>query len=177
MRFTLLLAIICALTVPVTTNAETTPAMEIGLRGGFDVGRSNIDENYDAVELYFFRGPPWGARLIGNTTLSTRFDLGATYLEGGDDEGAMLAAGIDLVLGLWHNRVELEVGFRPTWMFDHEYGDDDFGGGMQFSSHAGLAVNWHRVVLSYRIHHTSNAGIYDENPGLDLHMFGLGYRF
>ncbi len=40
MRFTLLLAIFCVLTVPVTTIAETTPAMEIGLRGGFDVGRS-----------------------------------------------------------------------------------------------------------------------------------------
>ncbi len=99
----------------------------------------NIDENYDAVELYFFRGLPWGARLIGNTTLSTRFDLGATYLEGGDDEGAMLAAGVDLVLGFWDDRLELEAGFRPTWMFDHEYGDDDFGGGMQFTSHAGLA--------------------------------------
>ena len=99
MRFTLLLAIFCVLTVPVTTNAETTPAMEIGLRGGFDSNSSNADEHYDAVELYFFRALPWGARLIGNTTLSTRFDLGETYLEGGDDEGAMLAAGVDLVLG------------------------------------------------------------------------------
>ena len=177
MRFTLLLAIFCVLTVPVTTLAETTPAMEIGLRGGFDSNSSNADEHYDAVELYFFRGLPWGARLIGNTTLSTRFDLGATYLEGGDDEGAMLAAGVDLVLGFWDDSLELEAGFRPTWMFDHEYGEDDFGGGMQFSSHAGLTVNWHRAALSYRYQHTSNAGIYDENPGLDLHMVGLGYRF
>jgi len=157
--------------------AEQTSSMEVGLRGGIDSNSSNADEHYDAVELYFFRALPWGARLIGNTTLSTRFDFGATYLEGGDDEGAMLAAGVDLALGFWDDSLELEAGFRPTWMFDHEYGDDDFGGGLQFTSHAGLALNWHRAALSYRYQHTSNAGIYDENPGFDLHMVGLGYRF
>lgn len=177
MRFTILLAIFCILNAPVSTMAETTPAMEVGLRGGFDVGRNSVDEDYDAVELYFLRGLPWGSRLIRNATLSTRFDLGATYLEGGDDEGAMLAAGVDLVLSSPNGSLQLEAGFRPTWMFDHEYGDDDFGGGMQFTSHAGLTLYWQPVALSYRFQHTSNAGIYDENPGLELHMFGLGYRF
>lgn len=177
MRFTILLAIFCVLTAPVTTIAETKPTMEVGLRGGFDAGWSSLDENYKAGELYFLRGLPWGARLIKNTTLSTRFDLGAIYLEGGDDEGAMLAAGVDLVLGFWDDRLELEAGFRPTWMFEHEYGDDDCGGGLQFSSHAGVTLIWQPLTASYRIQHVSNAGIYDKNPGLNLHMFGLGYRF
>ena len=141
MRFTILLAIFCILAAPITTMAETTPATEIGLRGGFDAGWSSLDENYKAGELYFFRELPWGAQLIKNTTLSTRFDLGATYLEGGDDEGAMLAAGVDLVLGSPDGSLQLEAGFRPTWMFGHEYGDDDFGGVNRLALKAAPAEN------------------------------------
>jgi hypothetical protein len=111
------------------------------------------------------------------TYLSTRFDLGAIYIDAADEKSGMLAAGADLVLGLWNGGIEFEVGFRPTWLFDPTYGDDDFGGGLQFTSHVGLAFNWRQIVLNYRLQHTSNAGVYDNNPGLNLQMVGLGYRF
>ena len=34
----------------------------------------------------------------------------------------------------------------------------------------------YNLVLNYRFQHTSNAGIYDDNPGLNLHMLGVEYR-
>ncbi|MBW2452781.1 MAG: acyloxyacyl hydrolase, partial [Deltaproteobacteria bacterium] len=34
-----------------------------------------------------------------------------------------------------------------------------------------------KATLNLRYQHTSNAGLYDENPGLNLMMVGLGYRF
>lgn len=161
---------------PLYANAgEEANKTEFGLRGGTDLNR--LEENYDAVEIYLLQQLPWGNTLGEQGSLTSRLDFGAIYLEGGDDEGVMLAAGVDLVLGFWGDRLELEAGFRPTWMFDHEYGDDDFGGGMQFTSHVGLAFSWRQAVLSYRLQHTSNAGIYDDNPGINLHMIGLGYRF
>lgn len=156
---------------------EEAYQFEIGIRGGTDTDKKELEESYDAAEIYLLKRLPWQATVGELGTLSSRLDVSAIYLEGGDDEGAMLAVGVDLVLGLWEDRLELEVGFRPTWMFDHEFGDDDFGGGLQFTSHAGLAVNWQRTVLSYRFQHTSNAGIYSENPGVNLHMVGLGCRF
>ena len=56
-------------------------------------------------------------------------------------------------------------------------GDDDFGGNLQFTSHAGMTLRWQEISLSYRIQHTSNASIYEQNKGLNLHLVGLGGRF
>lgn len=178
MRTSAVLTILFVFLSSMCANAtEETSTLEIGARGGADVSKRNLDEDYTTAEIYLLKQLPWSTTVGEQTTLTSRFDFGVTYLEAGDDEGTMVAAGINLVFGLWDNRVEFEAGFRPTLMFDHDYGDDDFGGGMQFTSHAGLAVNWHQAVLNYRIQHTSNAGIYKHNPGLNLHMVGLGYRF
>ena len=49
---------------------------------------------------------------------------------------------------------------------------------MQFTSH--LAIRWQisRVhSLAYRIQHTSNAGIYSENDGLDLQVLEVGFAY
>lgn len=150
---------------------------EIGIHGGKDTDKKELYESYHAAEIYLLKQLPWGTAVGEQGTLTNRFDFGAIYLEGGDDKGVMLAAGDDLVFNGWNDRLELEAGFRPTWMFDHEYGDDNFGGGMQFTSHAGLAFNWRQSVLNSRLQHTSNAGIDHENPGINLHIVGLGYRF
>jgi hypothetical protein len=177
MRISSLLTILCLLWLPSQVIAVSTGDMQIGLRGGNENSKSNLEEDYHAAELYLLKVLPWTLSFAEQAVLSSRFDLGATYLAGTDEKSGMLAAGADLVLGLWDGGVEFELGLRPTWLFDHTYGDDNFGGGMQFTSHAGLAINWQKMALSYRIQHISNAGIYDNNPGLNLHMIGLGYRF
>jgi hypothetical protein len=163
--------------MPVWSNAATTTGMEIGMRGGADDSGHNLEESYVAAEIYFLKQLPWGARIGDQTTLTTRFDMGVIYLESRDDESGMLAVGADLVLGLWDDAMEFEIGFRPTWMPDQEYGKDDYGGWLQFTSHVGLAINWQPMVLNYRFQHTSNGSMYDANPGLNLHMVGMGYRF
>ena len=177
MRNSILLAVLCLLMTPVWSNAATKSDMEIGVRGGADDSGHEIGESYTATEIYLLKHLPWDTNIGEQTTLTSRFDIGVTHLKGNGDRSGMLAVGADLVLGLWDGCMELEIGFRPTWMFEHEYGDDDFGGAMQFTSHAGLSINWQPMVISYRYQHTSNASIYDLNPGLNLHMVGLGYRF
>jgi hypothetical protein len=159
------------------SSAAIATDMEIGVRGGADDSGHNLEENYVAAEIYFLKRLPWSTRIGKQTTLSSRFDMGVIYLEARDDESGMLAIGADLVLGLWNDTMEFEIGFRPTWMPDHEYGKDDYGGWLQFTSHVGLAINLQPVVFNYRFQHTSNGRMYDANPGLNLHMVGLGYRF
>jgi hypothetical protein len=176
MRAFICVTILLLILLPsLTIAAEEMTKMEIGARGGVSDNRN--EENHKGAEIYFLKQLPWGSSFGENSTISTRFDMGATYLEADSDSSGMVAIGADLVLGLWDNQMEFEVGFRPTWMFDYEYGGEDFGGGMQFTSHAGLAINWQPMTLSYRFQHISNAGIYNKNPGLNLHMVGLGYRF
>ena len=51
-----------------------------------------------------------------------------------------------------------------------------------FATEIGLGVQFfvaprHAVTLGYKLHHISNAGIGDRNPGLDSHLFYAGYSF
>jgi hypothetical protein len=74
--------------------------------------------------------------------------------------------------------VSLEGGFSPTFLSRHVFSEKDVGTYVQFTSHVGLnwdfAAHWQ---LAYRFEHISNAGLSSHNPGLNLHVFGLTYRF
>jgi hypothetical protein len=149
--------------------------MELGVRGGVD--DSSLREHYYAIELYYLKKLPWEKEISPGLKVYARFDAGVTYLDGDAKDGGWVAAGGDIVCSLVDGAFELEIGWRPAWLFEHEYGEDDLGGDFQFVTHAGASVNLGRASLNYRFQHISNAGIYDSNPGLDLHMLGLGVRF
>jgi hypothetical protein len=160
--------------LPVMARGAEPPVWEFGLRGGMEATGS--EEQYRAGEVYLLRDLPWRGSLAGGM-LAARLDLGAGYLEADNDCGGWLAAGADLVWQIVDGMVEVEAGFRPAWLIDHAYGGDDFGGGLQFSSHGGIALRLPPFVISYRYQHLSNAGIYEGNDGLDLHLFGVGAKF
>ena len=174
LRWWLLPFVAGVLFVPMSALAGGSASYEIGLRGGTDSGR--VDENYTAAEVYVLRELPWKADLTDKLQLKTRLDGGVFYLEAASDGGVMLSAGFDLVVSIL-DQLEFEAGFRPTYMLVKQYGADDFGGGIQFTSHVGVAATQNNIVLNYRFQHTSNAGLCDVNPGLNLHMLGVGYRF
>jgi hypothetical protein len=167
--------LVLLLLTPAAVSAEDLTSWEFGMRGGGDA--TGLNENYTVAEVYLLRELPWQLDFEGGAVLRARADAGVGYIEASDDEGGWLAMGGDLVLGLFDGTLEFEAGFRPAWLKDHKYGDDHFGGEMQFASHAGATVVYRQLTFSYRFQHMSNAGIYDHNPGLDLHLVGLGARF
>ena len=178
MRIFILVTALTIMLSPINAQAETPATdVEVGVRVGFDKNNSSLKEDYDAYEIYLLKDLPWEATISSSTTVISRFDASLTYLDAAGDQSAMVGFGLDMVLGFCNGLVECEIGFRPTWMIDHEYGKDDFGGGLQFTSLAGVAAHWQKAVLNFRFQHTSNAGLYDENPGLNLMLVGLGYRF
>jgi hypothetical protein len=70
------------------------------------------------------------------------------------------------------------MGVNATIISDHTFGDEDFGGPFQFTSHIGLDYYFTRhFMMGYRLQHMSNAGIYSPNPGVNIHMLAVGYRF
>lgn len=154
--------------------AATETAWELGLRGGTDA--TSVHQSYNAGELYLLRALPWQAEIAGGQ-LGSRLDCGLGWVEAAGDNGGWLAVGADLVYASRALPVELEVGFRPALFPDYDYGRDEFGGILQFSSHVGVTVLLSPVTIGYRFQHLSNGGIYDENPGLDLHLLGIGARF
>ncbi|MDH3544202.1 MAG: acyloxyacyl hydrolase [Desulfuromonadales bacterium] len=148
---------------------------EMGARGGVNDNRNY--EDFTAGEVYLLRNLPWQMPLAQSATLRTRLDAGVTFLEAAGEQSAMLAIGGDLFVPMLDDRLEVEVGLRPAFLHDYKIGEDNFGGNLQFTSHAGLTLRWQEISLSYRIQHTSNASIYEQNKGLNLHLVGLGGRF
>jgi hypothetical protein len=163
--------VLCTLLLGVPT---ATLAAELGVRGGTDATGSA--RNYTAAELYLLYPLSWHWDAIGGT-LRPRLDGGVTWIRSDTDYGGWLAAGADLVYAVSWLPLELEAGFRPAWLSDAKYGQEDFGGAMQFISHIGATLRLSPFALSYRFQHLSNAGIYGENPGLNLHLFGVGASF
>lgn len=157
------------------TSWSATATMEIGVRGGRDTLVEH--EDFVAGEFYYLQALPWQKELDPRAKLYARLDAGTGYLRVDSESGGWLAVGGDVVLSLMGGAWELEGGIRPTWLFDHDLGGEDFGGPVQFMSHVGATFNLGPVALSYRFQHTSNASLYDCNPGLNLHLFGLGVRF
>lgn len=166
-----LLAVLCAALLGLPAAAM---AAELGVRGGTDATGST--RNYSAAELYLLYPLPWQWDAAGGS-LRPRLDGGVTWIESGGDHGGWLAAGADLVYTTGGLPFELEAGFRPAWLVESEYGREDFGGSIQFISHVGATLRFSPFALSYRFQHLSNAGIYGENPGLNLHLFGIGASF
>ena len=155
--------------------ASEKTVFELGVRGGVNDNRNY--EEFTAGEIYLLKDLPWQIPLTKSAILRTRLDAGVIVLEAAGEHSVMLAIGGDLFVPLLDDRLEVEVGFRPAFLHDYKIGDDDFGGHLQFTSHAGMTLRWHEISLSYRIQHSSNASIYDQNKGLNLHLVGLGGRF
>lgn len=168
------LAVLICLVSPLTVLAQE-PTQELGLRGGMD--GTSVKESYSAGEVYYLHNLPYALELTPGTSIYTRFDAGVGYLHANSQTGSWVAVGVDAVLSTAGGLLELEAGFRPAWLSRDEFGQDDFGGAVQFSSHAGVALNFGRFVVNYRFQHLSNAGLYEENPGINLHLFGIAARF
>lgn len=145
------------------------------MRGGKEAFTPVTD--YEAGELYFLSSMPMQKAFSSDTKLYPRLDVGVGHLHADSQSSGWLAVGIDVVLSILGGAWELEGGFRPVLLFEHRFGMDDFGGPVQFSSHAGVTYNWNRFVLNYRFQHISNANIYEHNAGLELHLVGVGMRF
>jgi hypothetical protein len=155
--------------------AQAADLNTLGVRGGGDTGIAR--EEYSAAELYYYRTLPWQKQLADGIVVYSRIDAGVGYLRTAPQDANWVAVGADVVVSFADGWVTLDGGFRPGWLGESRFGEDDFGGSLQFWSHAGLTVQLGRLSLGYRFQHISNADIYDENDGIDLHMVGVGVVF
>jgi hypothetical protein len=134
--------------------------------------------NFNSAQVYANWNLPWGWDLGKEWRLQSRLDVSAGWLGDGYDNAAIGSAGPSLVVGRQRLPLSVELGSSPTLLSRHEFSTKDLGAYGEFTSHIGL--NWdlgRRWRLGYRLEHISNAGQSRHNPGLNLHVFGVSYRF
>ena len=170
-----LLAAICL--CPGKANAGRS-SWEAGLRAGPSF--NNDDESFNQYELFASFGLPWSWQWGRAIQVDTNLTTVVGILDGGGDTGVAGSLGFEFVFGSASGRCPFQIraGSALTLLSEDEYGEEDLGGPLQFTHHISLYY-WFLENLSAvaRVQHMSNAGIYSENPGLDIIMLALVYRF
>lgn len=162
------------------TTATTAPEktwQSVGVRSGFST-RDFPHDPFHQSELFSIWNLPRTWRLCTDWSVKPRLELTAGCLSGKKEEGFVGTLGPELAFKYDKLPIILDGGISPTVLSQDVFGYRDFGILVQFTSHVGLdwefGSHW---KLGYRFQHMSNAGIASHNPGLNLHLFGLGYRF
>jgi hypothetical protein len=172
----LLLVLLLSTFSPCPAKAEETNWIAVGCRVG--ISATDQTEDFTQYEVFATYGLPWSWRPASAWALSTRIHFSAGALRGGGDTGFIGAVGPNIALSMVGDHILLDGGISAALLSKHEFGQEDFGGPVQFVSHVGisfkLAAN---LGVGYRFQHMSNASIYDRNPGLELHVFELSFWF
>lgn len=163
---------------PALVSAQTTGPMqqrESGVRAG-------SGDDFDVVEIYTRWDSQWlQQEVVDRVSLNAwraRWDLTVGYWDGSVDDNGFLALGPVAEWRATDADWRVTLGVQPTLISSHNGNGKDLGGPFQFTSHFGLA--WAppgALVVGLRIQHTSNAGIYDNNPGVDIVSAEVGYAF
>ena len=159
-----------------SSRAEDTGWGAAGVRTGFSAtSRNDSFWQYEAFATHNLR---WRWESASGWYLQTRLDLSAGALSGRGEEGFVGTLGPSLVFGKGSFPLTFEAGSSPTFLSRDEFGNVNFGVPFQFTSHAELGCRiYKQLSAGYRFQHMSNAGISRHNPGLDLHMLEISYRF
>ncbi len=175
--------VVAAVLALAAAPAATTLGAERGGADGLGAGvRAASGDGIYADEVYL----GWAASFLQRHVVApylpaggtARWEAGLSDWRADGDSAIVLAAGPTLEYALPWDRCSLALGIRPTIFSDYASDNRTLGGPFEFTSHAGmrwrLDDDWY---LGARVQHTSNAGIYDRNPGVNLFALELGARF
>ena len=93
-----------------------------------------------------------------------------------DRSAAVVSVGPVWRFPLAAGRAFVDFGFSPTLLSDSRFDDRELGGNFHFTSSLSIGASFgrfDRYSLALRAQHTSNGGLNEDNPGLD--MFGLNF--
>ncbi len=153
-----------------------------------ELGTADSDEDVDrfGFSLKWDWSAQWFAE--GDWYLGGYWELGGAYWDGDDGRTGNDSLGDFHLTPVfrWQRKQGaaiapfLELGVGAHVHTDDSIGDKDFDIPFSFGSHLGGGFRFgsrRQYELLYRFQHLSNAGLGDDNPGINFHVVHLGYRF
>ena len=131
-------------------------------------------ERYEQFELFITYGLPL-SKEWEHWSFFTDIDTTAGMISDRDQQSAIGSIGPRL--GFKRHPLVFDIGTRFTLVSDSELGGKILDGPVHFSSHFRIGLRISDIEIGCRIQHMSNAGFYDNNPGLDLLVVDVGYYF
>jgi lipid A 3-O-deacylase len=153
-----------------------------------ELGTIEGDENVERFGGAFRWAPDKKWLVSEDWYLSSYFEFGVTYWDGNkgtEDKDTLVDFSLTPVL---RYQRELGEGIAPFVEFGlgaHAHtetgiGNKDLDIPFSFGTHVGAGTRFGAqgaYEIAYRFQHLSNAGLGDENPGLNFHVIQLGYHF
>lgn len=164
------------LVLVIPSIAAANVAFDVAARYGFDADPgSEYFHFYEvAAGVELERKWQWG----NGWSLEPGVSFNAGILHAGDEDGFIGTIGPRLELNFPGDYVTLHGSVRAGGMSEHEYGDADLGGAFTFAEDIGIRLKLGAgFSAGYLFQHISNADIYDENPGVELHILEIQYAF
>lgn len=152
------------------------------IRGAFssaDVLGNKAPEEFRQYEVAARFKLPWQWYAMSGWGVGTRVmtSAGALYSNGETALSVSLIA--QVAFGSRDGRFALDMGAGGAFLSKYRFGEQDFGGPLQFALTAGISIPlFKRLALGYRFLHYSDGGLNGSyTTGADLHMLELIYRF
>lgn len=186
MKVPVILARALAIVFAVLVHAQPVAAVDaMLLEGGFSEGDADV-ERYGGA-LRWDLGATWWR--TGDWSLASYIELSVAYWDGergrsGEDD--LVDFGLTPVLrwqrdpGASGLAPFAELGVGAHGHTETGIGDEDFDIPFAFGTHLGVGARFGaggRYEFAYRFQHLSNAGLGDDNPGINFHVLQLGYHF
>ncbi|MFW6217457.1 MAG: acyloxyacyl hydrolase [Verrucomicrobiota bacterium] len=146
-----------------------------GFRGGWD---AESEVSLTEISAYAV-SPAWQSWSLGErSSLSLAFEGQFGGLHGEGETAVFAAIAPKLILSCTEFPLRIALSSGPAVYSEDTFGDYDIGNNFQFVSGIDIeySLNDH-WALGYRFQHTSNAGLSDENPGLNMHLLSLAHHF
>jgi len=174
-------ALALLLLTPMPGRADELRLLNVGIRGGVDgpnVFGGDEKEHFQQYDAFATAALPWVWWSGWGLELAPRLMSTAGGLIAADEAGFVGSVVPLLAVGSPDGPLSLDAGVGAAVISRHEFGVQDFGGAFQIVLTFGLRVPIYRGFgVGYRMQHLSDAKLYGEGTGADLHMLELSYSF
>jgi hypothetical protein len=177
----LLVCLTLLLLIPAPALADEFRLLNVGIRGGVDgpnVFGGDEKEHFQQYDIFATASLPWSKYWESGWGLSTRLMGTAGALIGAGEAGFVATIVPLLAFGPKDSILALDAGVGAAVLTRNKYGEQNFGGAFQVVLTFGLRFPVYRAFgMGYRMAHMSDAEIYGNGRGADMHMLELTWNF
>ena len=146
-----------------------------GFRTGVNTFRQN--NRFRQYEIFVDTDLPYQKLLTQGISIQSKLELTGGVLQDFSENSMVFSAGPGLELDFIREYSFIEAGISPTFITKHSFRTNELGGLFNFTSYAGIYFSPLKFLIAgYRFQHMSNAGIYQPNPGVNLHIIEIRVR-
>ena len=162
-------------------HADEFRLLNVGIRGGVDgpnVFGGDEKESFQQYDIFATAALPWNWYSRSGWDVAPRLMGTAGALIGAGEAGFVGSLVPLVAVGPRDSALALDLGVGAAVLTRHKFGVQNFGGAFQIVITFGLRVPVYRGFgVGYRMQHLSDAKIYGEGTGADLHMLELSWTF